>query len=40
VHEAHVPLEAEAQPALVDRLRDPGQEVDSSAIVITPGCAP
>ncbi len=40
VHEPHVPLEAETQSPLVHGVETFGQEVDSSAMVITPGCVP
>jgi hypothetical protein len=39
VHEPHVPLEAEAEPAGMNRAADtPVHAVDSSAIISTPGC--
>ena len=40
VHPAHVPLQAEPEPAEVGRSRDaPAKLVDSSAAVMIPGCS-
>jgi hypothetical protein len=39
VHPPHVPLVGEAQAPFARRARDPGQAVDSSAIIIVPGKA-